>query len=178
MDLSVDMRMSDSPSEAVVTFSGIKGAVERKAGPRYGRPSDHYGPPTALFNQDLAFLEYNLKHPQDITPHPTVVELAFHLITTTTKFFSDENFREEALWPILEGVLGTKGRWQTALSNGSTKLDTVWLEGLFACLIVEMKNEPGLGGDPFLQGLVVYSKFIAQDEVQSLLYQSHSAKLP
>ena len=41
----------------------------------------------------------------------------------------------------------------------------VWLEEFFAYLIVEMKNEPaGLGGDQFLQGLIVYNRILPRVE--------------
>ena len=165
MNLSADMKLADLPSDAVVSAAGVKGAVDRPSGPRYGRPSDHYGPPTALFSRDLARLEYNLKYPVVVAPDPGTVEFAFQLITTTTRFFDNETSRENPVRVILEAALGSKGQWQTSLSDKTTRPNGVWLESFFIYLVVEMKNEPGLGGDPFLQGLIVYSKIIAQEEV-------------
>lgn len=80
MELFADMRMADLPSEAVMTFSGIKGA-----GPR-------------LFSRALALLEHHFKHPATVTPHLATVELVFYFIATATKFFDGEKDREIFLW--------------------------------------------------------------------------------
>jgi len=51
------------------------------------------------------------------------------------------------------------------MADGAVNADRVWFEGFFVYLIFELKNEPGLGGDPFLHSLAVYSKIIRQKEV-------------
>jgi len=51
--------------------------------------------------------------------------------------------------------------------DGPVNPGGVLFEGTFAYLVFELKNEPGLGGDPFLQSLAVYNKIIKRKEVQS-----------
>lgn len=54
---------------------------------------------------------------------------------------------------------------EATIAGGSVKSYGVWLEEFFAYLIVEMKNEPaGLGGDQFLQGLIVYNRTLPRVE--------------
>ena len=64
----------------------------------------------------------------------------------------------------MEGLLGWV-EWQWSILDGATQLDGGWLEDFFTYLIVGIKEEPGLGGDPFLQGLIAYNKIIAQEKV-------------
>ena len=63
---------------------------------------------------------------------------------------------------ILRGLPGTN-KWQSS-TPGKT-VHAIWLEKPFAYLMVELKNEPGFAGDPFLQSLVSYGKLLVQDEV-------------
>jgi hypothetical protein len=173
------MRTTSSPSESVKSPASVRGAVEDPIGPRYGRPSDRFGPPTALFSPELALLKYDLEHLDVFTPDSVGAGYAFDLIVNAAGFFDEEDKRKAVLRPILEGLLMGWGRWQVPIAGGSAKADGVWLEDLFTYLIVEMKNEPGLGGDPFLQGLVVYSKVLAQEKVQSPSRPFwHSTKVP
>jgi len=177
-ELSRTMRTTGSPSDSVKSPSAIKGAVDRPTGPRYGRPSDRFGPPTALFSRELALLRYDLEHLEALAPHSTTADHTFDLIEHAANFFDDDGGREAALRPILGKLLVGKSQWQVPIANRSIKSDGVWFEEFFAYLIVEVKNEAGLGGDPFLQGLVVYSKIIAQEKVPSPSCLFHSTKMP
>ena len=79
--------------------------------------------------------------------------------------FSARGGRKGAnLRTTLEGLLGWV-EWQWSILDGATQLDGGWLEDFFTYLIVGIKEEPGLGGDPFLQGLIAYNKIIAQEKV-------------
>jgi len=160
--------MADSPSETVKTFAGIKGAVDNSTGPRYGRPSERFGPPAVLFNEELAFLKYYLDHLETFAPSSSTAFLASALIDTATAFFDEEGRRESSLRPTLQGLIAGTVKWQHKMADGPTKPGGVWLEDLFAYLILEIKNEPGLGGDPFLQGLIVYNKIVTQEKVRSI----------
>ena len=64
----------------------------------------------------------------------------------------------DALAVCIKGLLTGHGQWQAPIAGTSVNPDAVWLEGLFAYMIIEIKNESGLGGDPFLQGSVLYNK--------------------
>ena len=170
--------MTSSPSESVKSPHHIKRVVENPAGPRYGRPSDRFGPPTALFSKELALLRYDLENLEAFTPNSEGVGFAFTLIESATDFYDDESKRESALRPILGTLLAGNNKWRKPISDRSAKPDGVWLQESFTYLIVEIKNEPGLGGDPFLQGLVVYTKILAQEKVRSPLCPFHPAKMP
>lgn len=138
-------------------------------GPRYGRPIHRFGPPTALFSEPLALLQQNLGHLESFTPDPEILDHAFNLIEISTGFFADEKTREDSLKTVLGSLLVGQNKWQQSIAEEGTKKsikpDGVWLEGPFVYLIFELKNEPGLGGDPFLQGLTVYGKITAHDKV-------------
>ena len=139
-------------------------------GPRYGRPTHRFGPPTALFSEPLALLEYDLGHLESFTPNSKMLDRVFDLIVISAGFFVDEKTREVGLKTILKNLLVGRNEWQQSITEegskkSSTKPDGVWLEGPFVYLIFELKNEPGLGGDPFLQGLGVYGKITALEKV-------------
>ena len=172
------MRTTGSPSDSVKSPAAIMAAVDRPTGPRYGRPSDRFGPPTALFSRELALLKYDLEHLETFTPHSTIANRTFDLIEHAADFFDDEGGKENALRPVLEKLLVGRSQWQAPIIGRSTKSSGVWLEEFFVYLIVEIKDEPGLGGDPFLQGLVAYSKIIAQEKVPSPSRLLHSTKVP
>jgi len=94
-----------------------------------------------------------------------MLDHAFELIVQATDFFPDEDKREIALKRTLKGLLPGQSEWQRWTSGKTAKPGAVWLEGLFAYVVVELKNEPGLAGDPILQSLITYAKLTAQEEV-------------
>lgn len=46
---------------------------------------------------------------------------------------------------------------------GVYQTDAVWLDDLFSISFLELKNEPGLSGDPIYQGVADYAKVVARD---------------
>ena len=54
-------REASSPTESVEDPDAMQGVVESTARPWYGRPSHRFGPPTALFNEQLANLKRELE---------------------------------------------------------------------------------------------------------------------
>ena len=159
------IKRGPSPSDSVKNASAVKDATIDPRGPRYGRPSDRFGPPTSLFSEPLALLEYSLGHLESFTPNLETLNRAFELITSSTDFFVDEDKREGVLKLILGGLLPGTNKWQRPTTGKTAQPGAIWLEEPFAYLIVELKNEPGLAGDPFLQTLVSYGKLLVQDEV-------------
>ena len=139
-------------------------------GPRYGRPSDRFGPPTALFSKPLALLRHEIDNLESFTPDAVTLETAFQFITASTGFYADEKVREVILQPLLKALLPGDIKWQHKTVDGTVIADGAWFEGEFAYMILEMKNEQGLGGDPCVQGLVTYGKIIAQEKVCPLLF--------
>ena len=154
-----------SPSDCVKSISNVRETVTSARGPRYGRPSDRFGPPTALFSNPLAILRYNLEHLDGLTPDLEMITPAFDFVTAGAEFFDDEANRGKVLQNLLKNLLERDAQWQKPIEDWTAKPYGAWFEGLFAYLIFEMKNEPGLGGDPFLQALAVYSKIVQQKKV-------------
>jgi len=110
-------------------------------------------------------LKYNLGHLESLEPDYRTLDHAFDLITSSANFFADEDQREERLKVTLGGLLPGKCVWREKTSSQTAKPAGVWLQGPFTYILAELKNEPGLGGDPFLRSLVAYGKFTAEDEV-------------
>ena len=172
------MEKTSSPSESIKSPSTIKNAVDTSTGPRYGRPAERFGPPAVLFSQPLALLSYDLEHLETFTPNAVIASYASDFISNTTTFFRNDGEKEASLRSTLEKLLIGTAEWQRGLEGGTAKPGGVWHEDLFAYLIVGIKNEPGLGGDPFLQSLIVYNKILAQQLVLPPSFSSHSADIP
>ena len=168
------MKTTISPSESIKSFASIIAAVESPSGPRYGRPSDRFGPPTVLFSRELALLKYDLEHLNGLIPDSTGATLAFGLIERAAYLFSDEGERKAALQSILERLLVCNSQCQTLVADGS---DEAWAEETFARPIVGIGGGSGFGGDPFLQSLIVYSKALTQKKVRSPSSQLHSTTI-
>ena len=79
-----------------------------------------------------------------------MVDRAYNLVTSAAGCFADEALSESNLKGILPELLVGRSEWQKPTSDKRAKPGGVWPEGHFAYLIVELKNEPGLKGDPFL----------------------------
>jgi hypothetical protein len=112
-------------------------------------------------------LRYNLEHLDKVTPDREMITPAFDFVTTGADFFDNEEQREKMLQKLLKDLLGHNPRWEASIADGKANADGAWFEGAFPYLIFEMKNEPGLGGDPFLQSLAVYGRIIEQNQVPS-----------
>ena len=67
---SKDLGGPFSLSETTSDPSNVQAAVTLPSGPRYGRPSDRFGPPTVLFNEALALLKYSFDHLDRLEPPP------------------------------------------------------------------------------------------------------------
>ena len=152
------------PSECVKSSAAIMATLLAPSGPRYGRPSHRFGPPTALFSEPLAFLRHDLGHLEPFLPDSATLDLALELLTSSAGLFYERCQRETALRPILRRLLIGDSRWRKPTAD-ETEPYGVWLEGPFAYLIIELKNEQGLEGDPFLQGLLAYGKIVTRQSV-------------
>ena len=153
------------PPDSLESAAAVKKVVLSPTGPRYGRPSHRFGPPTALFSEPLAILKYDLGHLQSFTPNPTTLDHTLNIIASATDFLPDEGKREASSKTVLENLLVGRNEWQQPISDKATEPCGVWLEGFSGYLIVTLKDDLGLGGDPFLQGLAVYGRVTTQDEV-------------
>jgi len=107
-----------SPSDSVKSFSAVTATITRADGPRHGRPSDLFGPPTFLFDQALAALKYDFEHLDRFTPTPTNVDSAFELVATACDVFPSEDERNKALRRHLD-VLLRGATWGTQIRSGT-----------------------------------------------------------
>ncbi|KAF9779324.1 hypothetical protein BJ322DRAFT_1089798, partial [Thelephora terrestris] len=153
-----------SPSDCIKNPAAVKEISNDPNGPRYGRPCHRFGPPVALFSPPLALLKHQLDHLELLTPDPSTLDNAFDFVAQSADFHDNEHAREAALKPILGHLLPGDAQWQELTEGGKAKIDGAWTRDIFTYLIFELKNEQGLGGDPFLQGLVSYGKIVAQDK--------------
>ena len=99
--MSIAIKQGPSPSDSVKSAAAIKETVSGPSGPRYGRPSDHYGPPTALFSKPLAFLKYSFEHLESFAPDHGILDAAYDLDTDSADFFAVEALREMSLKGVL-----------------------------------------------------------------------------
>jgi len=159
-ELAKTMRTIGLPSEIIKSPTSIRAFVEA-----INRP----GPPTALFSPELALLQYDLEHLDDLDPDPADLAFSRSLNENAGGPTNDAGEREAVLRLILGRFLEKNSEGQV-LTTGRT-----WLEGSFTYPIIEIMH--GFG-DSSLQGLVVYSKTIAQEEVWFSLRPFYSAVIP
>jgi hypothetical protein len=105
----------------VKSFSAVKETVLCPGGPRYGRPSDRFGPPVALFDNALAIFQYDLGHLEAFTPLPINIYHAFDFVTTSTAFFESEEHRDSRLRDTVKALLPGTNKWQEPMPDGTTK---------------------------------------------------------
>lgn len=113
------------------------------SGPRYDRPCDQYGPPTALFDHAFAVLQYGLEHLEGLTPDgTTTIPHAYNLVSYSADFFGEEDLKKLILRPTLEALLPRENTWEGSMADGAAKPDGGFFEGPFVYLIVQLENEP------------------------------------
>lgn len=101
-----DLGTGPGPSDSVKDSTSVRETVSRTVGPRYGRPSDRFGPPTALFDKALAILKYDLEHLEGLTPTLHHIDPAFQLVITAASFCGNEEERGKLLQTDLKSFLG------------------------------------------------------------------------
>ena len=106
-----------------------------------------------------------MDHLEALTPHEENMTYALEFVSYSARFFDKEDQREEILRYTLKSLLSGKSEWQEPMVGGVIVPGGVWFERCAMYMIFQLKNEPGIGGDPFLQSLAVYSKIIQQKEV-------------
>lgn len=121
-------------------------------------------------------MKYDLEHLEAFAPNSPDADRAFDLIGDAVSILDEEGEREVGLRSIPGGLLVGKRQCQVLIADRTTKPYVVWLEESLAYLTVEVKNELGSGGDPLLQGFLVYTKIFAQEKVPSPLFRS--TKIP
>lgn len=150
--------------------AGIKECIKEEHGVRAHRPAENYGPPTALFNHALAKLKHRLEHLdqlQELEPSFDQLSSCHRFIVASCKVRDSEKDREATVREFIEGFIGDKGSWQGRTELGTAKPDATW--GDPVRLILELKNEDGLGGNATFQAVIVYGKIVSQAKVRSVM---------
>ncbi|KAJ7786021.1 hypothetical protein B0H16DRAFT_1708240 [Mycena metata] len=154
---------SPPPSTAVHDPSAIKLAhlgtdKNTDTAIRAGRPANNRGPSVSLFSEPLAVLSEQISTPDSLPrlSHSFLVDVE-KFMRLATQFYATEDARIAAYTPFLNTLLG-EGQWESKANRA--KPDARWK----ARVIAEMKNEPGLSGDPRLQAEVSYRYVISSAE--------------
>lgn len=144
-----------------------------------GRFDDRYGHPVAVFHRELALLEQRLKtldaqvetgrdwsYPK---PGPAEVpakvpadikEIARAFFENCRRSYASERDHSNAMIPIFERIFQPTAqveyhtRATTGSKQGNNRVDAAWGDWV----VLEDKQEYGVGGDPSLQGAVSYAK--------------------
>ena len=123
--------------------------------------------PVALFNDILARFQARLeKNDDEVFSHD--VTQAGKYIDFATTFYVDEKVRQAEIRKIMDTALGLPGQWGEALKwADGIKPDGYWFMRDFLSIVLELKNSPGIYGDPLLQCIVDFGKIIASSKVLS-----------
>ena len=129
-----------------------------------GRPG---GAPAAIFNPVLAILQRRLEDLEKVDVSVTQVRLAIQYLQARLPYYTGELDRETAINGLVDAAIGMKGVWGLKISwAGNIAPNAIWWSDEFPILILELKNSMGLGGDAFLQAVIVYSKLVTQEKVE------------
>ena len=162
------MMRASSSTEAVKDVSGL-----RQVSNGYdtfihgGRPARNYGPPPALFHPALAKLDYHLSHLDEKLDELEVDAKFLHdvhqLIAESLAVYDSEDQRSHALVCHIKYLVGLGGEQQVASFQGD-KLSVIWYHP-FLSMILEAKNEYGIGGDALAQAALSYARVVGSDAV-------------
>ncbi|KAI1790036.1 hypothetical protein LXA43DRAFT_947637 [Ganoderma leucocontextum] len=144
-----------SPSFGVSGFQGIQQVVVNHADKFHaGRPATNYGLPAPLFNPHLGLLDHHLHHLDDefpeIDPPPDLFRLVHTFMTIVAESYPAEDDRRIAIQCPLSDIFATPLGWDPSVSQFKIITDVV-SDCNTPCLVVQIKNEVGLGGDASLQ---------------------------
>lgn len=118
-----------------------------------------FSPPLAHLQRDLAELDH-----LEVSEHD--VSNASYFLGATAMSCHDEGSRQDAIPQLVDRLIGEPGRrWQEVDWVGSQPAAT-WWQGEFPIAILELKNAPGIGGDPFVQSLADYCRIVSDPQVR------------
>jgi hypothetical protein len=121
------------------------------------RPSSAYGIPTELLHSVLGqFLD-------DCKASPTADDIRFTLTLSNAmcEYYEDEKGRASCLRKLLKGYLRIS---IVGAQIGDTTTDGSWIIGheTYLGMNIEVKNEPGQNGDPYIQNIAYYKEYILE----------------
>ena len=184
---------SPSGSQVVKSVKAIKNTVLSPDLPIcYGRPfNTHQGLPTSLYEPILADFCEEIRQLDTIYAEPPSDDLkdAAFFVRTCLQFFDSEDSRQQSLQScLLFQDANDDIHWDSqthSKETGSTGhptevgIDIVWklfagTPGEAVYMILELKNEVGLYGDPFLQSIISYVKNLGTQSVRFSLLSAQS----
>ncbi|KAF6743657.1 hypothetical protein DFP72DRAFT_1020092 [Ephemerocybe angulata] len=118
--------------------------------------------PAALFNGPLGRLQQRFG--SDWLPDESTIQMAREYIALATESYPNEKDRQFAIKLPIEGMLGPATGWNKKLRFADDiEPDACWLtaSGEFSCTILELKNTPGLEGDPIFQCIADLGEIVA-----------------
>ena len=176
---------STAPSEIAGSAAKFEEAQEKH--PVYmGRPLDtRTGPPISIYvpafarlRDKLASLEgrgvHSATQVDALAPGPLILKKVAELFIQSCKLYATETDRKEAVLPLLEMLLGVQFFRHQSISPGEKQaefdaVDCVALDGAVQAytLVVEVKNELGIGGASDVQCAFIYQKAVALPGVRT-----------
>ena len=158
MDALANMK---TPSAAVTSPDAIQTAAESLI---YGRPVEAHGLQPALYNRAIAQLVYDLENLDTVYPHPSVEHLVrcIRFIGVSNKFYTGQNAEKTRLEDLYsyDGIF-FEDPYENIEVEGAVqgaRVGVLFVEKACVYGVLELKNESGLHGDPFLQAMVSYAK--------------------
>ncbi|KAF4622459.1 hypothetical protein D9613_009476 [Agrocybe pediades] len=153
----------EAPSNAIKDAKNVKQLIT--GGPVYINRV-----PVALFNSALAKLQQNIDNP-NFPVSPIDVKKASEYIARATQFYASEDERERGIKSAVDSALRSKGTWgQTLDWADNIRPDGLWKSksGNFFVDFLELKNVPGLQGDPKLQCAGDLLKVVRSDKYKDI----------
>ncbi|KAF9496897.1 hypothetical protein BDN71DRAFT_1388502 [Pleurotus eryngii] len=175
-----DARVADAPSTIATSVSKFQNEQEKR--PTYnGRPSTRIGPPITIYNRAFAIIRDRLKNLSKEHLTPDLVLDTSQLFDAAAVIYDEENKREDAIYPILERLLGVTFDRKVRASYGSgtaaesDAASAFELEDGSKVIIAhaELMNELGLAGQSGVQGSLTLRKHIATPGYAKLRNSSH-----
>ena len=156
-----------SPSDAVKDAHNVRELLD-------GREIYRNQVPVALFSGPLATLQARLEK-NDGTVSSHEVSRAATYITQAIAFYGNEELRQAAICGTIDSALGSEGQWEGKLGWASDiKPDRCWFAGIFLSMVLELKNTPGIAGDPVLQCIADLSKIVPNSKVLSHINRKYT----
>ncbi|KAF6750431.1 hypothetical protein DFP72DRAFT_1072434 [Ephemerocybe angulata] len=115
--------------------------------------------PAALFNDALGRLQQRLEK-DDAIPDEGTVEMASICIAQAMNTYDDEETYQNRMKLIVEEVLG-RATGKAGFADDFEPGAWHWRSNGFFSMILELKNVPGINGDPIFQGIADLSKIIS-----------------
>ena len=165
------MEHAPSPPDGIKDVHGIRAALcGDQAVVHGGRPASNYGPPPALFHSALAKFDNHLHHLDgkldELAPDSDLLHSTHLLIQQCLDVYDSDNDRAQALDETLSAVLRANIFKRRQRQHSDSTVGWVWEDDDWhAVVVLELKNESGIGGSAFLRAALMYARVVSDREV-------------